>query len=280
MRAQRTLGEGIGWRGELALAIERRRSLGFVELIAEDYFDHPLPQAIENLRERGVAIIPHGITLSLGGADLPDARRLAKLARLAERVEAPLVSEHLAFVHAGGLTSGHLLPVPRTQAALDIVVTNIRKARQVLGVPLAVENIAPLVEWPDAELSEGAFLRAVLEQTDSLLLLDIENLYANSINHGVDPITFLSEIPLQRLAYVHIAGGHLHEGTWHDTHTSPVADEVLTLLSELASRVVVPGVMLERDDRFPGIAELHAELDAIAAAVARGARRREAVHVP
>jgi uncharacterized protein (UPF0276 family) len=273
------LGTGIGWRPELALAIDRRPDLGFVELIAEDFSDRPLPDAIELLRQRGVRLIPHGSSLSLGGAEPPDPARQAALGRLAQRVGAPLVSEHLSFVRAGGMESGHLLPLPRRRDALEVVIANVRAARAGLPVPLALENVATLFEWPGAEMDEAVFLRTVLEETDTLLLLDIENVYANARNHGFDATAFLDSLPLERIAYVHIAGGVEHNGTWHDTHTYPVAEEVLDLLAELSARTPLPGVMLERDDNFPGETELNAELDAIAAAVARGARRREGCHV-
>jgi uncharacterized protein (UPF0276 family) len=269
------LGEGIGWRPELALAIDRRAGPGFVELIAEDFFDRPLPMALEQLRSRGVALVPHGISLSLGSAGEPDVARLQCLERLARRVGAPLVSEHLSFVRAGELESGHLLPLPRTREALDVVIANVRLAQKALSVPLALENVANLFEWPGAEMSEATFVRTVLEETDALLLLDIENVYANARNHGFDASKYLDELPLERIAYIHIAGGIEHSGTWHDTHTHPVASEVLELLTELSSRAQLPGVMLERDDRFPTEAELHDEMSTIAAAVARGAALRQ-----
>lgn len=261
------------------MAIDRRPGLGFVELIAEDFIDRSLPDTLEVLRQRGVQLIPHGISLSLGGAELPDPTRLAALGQLAVRVGAPLVSEHLSFVRAGGLESGHLLPLPRRGDALEVVIANVRAARAALPVPLALENVATLFEWPGAEMDEAAFLRTVLEETDTLLLLDIENVYANARNHGFVATAFLDELPLERIAYVHIAGGVEHNGTWHDTHTYPVAKAVLDLLTQLSARTPLPGVMLERDDNFPTEADLNAELDAIAAAVARGAKRREKCHV-
>ena len=272
------LGEGVGWRPELALAIDRRPGLGFVEVIAEDFFGSALPPAVERLRERGVTVVPHGIGLSLGGAEPPHPERLAALAALARRVQAPLVSEHLAFVRAGGVESGHLLPLPRTREALDVVVANVRAAQEALPVPLALENVAGLFEWPGAEMDEATFLAEVLERADVLLLLDVENVYANCRNHGADPGAFLDRLPLERLAYVHVAGGVERDGLYHDTHTYPVPAPVLDLLEELSARAEVPGTLLERDDRFPDDAELYAELDDIAAAVGRGASRRGACH--
>src|SRR4051812_17455641 len=124
------LGLGIGWRPEIALTIDRRRDLGFVELLAEDFDPtRPLPRPVEQLRDRGVRVIPHGVSLSLGGAEPIDPRRVERLARLAQRVNAPLVSEHIAFVRAGGNETGHLLPLPRTRAALDVLVENVLAAK-------------------------------------------------------------------------------------------------------------------------------------------------------
>ena len=269
------LGLGIGWRPELALSIDRRHDLGFVEVVAEDIAANaPLPVPIEQLRGRGVAVIPHGLTLSLGGTERLDEARLRHLERLAARLDAPLVSEHVAFVRGGGHETGHLLPLPRTREALEVVVANVRQAKRVLSVPLALENIATLFEWPYPEMDEATFFTEILEQADVLLLLDLENVYANARNHGADAVEFLDRLPLERIAYVHVAGGIQRDGVYHDTHAHNVPKGVLDLLAELCARVPVPGVMLERDDHFPAQNELHAELDRISAAMARGAERR------
>lgn len=269
------LGLGVGWRPELALAIDRDRRLGFVEILAEDFDpNRPIPPAIDHLRERGVRIVVHGVGLSLGGAARPERRRLDLLARLAERLDAALISEHIAFVRADGIESGHLLPLPRTREALDVLVENAREAMEALPVPLALENIASLVEWPGAEMDEAAFLAELVERNGVGLLLDIANVHANARNHGGDPLAFLDRAPLTSLAYVHVAGGVEREGIYHDTHTAPVSYPVLELLEELAARIAIPGILLERDDHFPDGDELRAELDAIAAAAARGEARR------
>lgn len=247
-----------------------------MELIAEDLSDRDsLPAPIQRLRERGIVLIPHGVSLSLGGSERPDPRRLAALGRLAERLRAPLVSEHIAFVRAGGIESGHLLPLPRSRTALEVLVANIREAKESLPVSLALENVATLFEWPHAEMDEATFLTEVLEQADVPLLLDIENVYANARNHRWDAMSYLDRLPLDRVAYVHVAGGIERHGLYYDTHAHPVPQGVLDLLEELCARVEVPGVMLERDDQFPSEAELVAELDAIAAAVHRGNLRRQ-----
>jgi uncharacterized protein len=277
MTTSSPLGLGIGWRYALAAAIDRRADLGFVEILAEDFFHlDALPPALTRLHERGLMIVPHGVGLSLGGAAPIDPWRIEALAKLARLAQAPLVSEHLAFVRAGGLETGHLLPLPRTREMLDIVVENIHQAEAELPVPIALENIATLFEWPGAEMDEAAFISEILQRTEALLMLDIENVYANARNLGSNALEFLDKLPLQKIAYVHVAGGSEGGGMYHDTHAQPVPEGVLELLEELCARVAVPGVMLERDDRFPAEAELNAELDAIVAAQHRGQLRRTA----
>ena len=193
-----------------------------------------------------------------------------RLAALATRLGAPFVSEHICFVRAAGVEAGHLLPIPRTRVALDVLVENVLEAKKRLPVPLALENIATLFDWPEGEMDEATFLTEALERTDTLLLLDIANVWSNARNLSGDAAALLDRLPLHRLAYVHVAGGVERNGLYHDTHTAAVPQGVLDLLSDLCARADPPGVMLERDDDFPPSEELNRELDAIAAAVALG----------
>src|SRR2546430_4138206 len=213
-----SLGLGIGWRPELALAIERREALGFIEVTAENVQLDDIPPALTRMVTRGVPVIVHGLSLSLGGAERPDPRRLDHLARVAERLRARLVSEHLAFVRADGLEAGHLLPVPRTREALEVIVDNVAWARRLLPFPLALENIATLVEWPGAEMGEGSFPAALLGRTDTGLLFDVSNLYANTRNAAWDPATPSARRPPARAALTRIAGGTMRDDLYHDTH--------------------------------------------------------------
>lgn len=268
------LGTGIGWRPEIAEGIEALPGIDWVEVVAEDICPGRLPESLRRLRERGTTVVPHGVSLGLGGAEHPDAGRLAALAERAEELGAPLVTEHIAFVRAGGMEAGHLLPVPRTRDALDVLCANVRTAQDALPVPLAVENIAALVSWPDEELTEGQFLAELVERTGVRLLIDVANLHTNHVNRGEDPARALDELPLEALAYVHVAGGVRRDGVWHDSHGHPVTQPVLDVLAELCARTVPPGVLLERDEHFPPLAELAGELDAI-----RGVLGDAAAHV-
>ncbi|HEV8567105.1 MAG TPA: DUF692 domain-containing protein [Actinoplanes sp.] len=260
-------GVGIGWRPEIAGFVAALPGLRFAEVVAESVHAHgDLPAGLGDLRDRGVAVVPHGVKLSLGGAEPVEAARVEHLAAAADRLGAPLVSEHIAFVRAGGVEAGHLLPVPRSREAVDAVVANVKRTQASLDVPLALEPIAALFDWPDDELDEGDFLTEILERTDALLLLDVANVYANALNRGTDPVALFDRVPLDRIAYVHVAGGAAHDGIYHDTHTDAVPPPVLDLVTELCRRHRPPAVMLERDGDYPPAAELRDELDAIAKA--------------
>lgn len=284
-----SLGTGIGWRPEIAEAIESMPGIDWVEVVAENICPGHLPEGLTRLLDRGITVVPHGVALGLGGADRPDPARLAALAERATALAAPLVTEHIAFVRAGGpltgsprLEAGHLLPVPRTRDALDVLCENVRIAQDALPVPLALENIAALLAWPPGyeELTEGAFLAELVERTGVRLLIDVANLHTNHVNRGEDPVTALDELPLEAIAYVHVAGGVERDGVWHDSHAHPVSQPVLDVLAELCARVSPPGVLLERDEDFPAPAALAAELAAIRGVLAAApATAKEAHHV-
>ncbi|MCD2190891.1 DUF692 domain-containing protein [Actinomycetospora soli] len=261
-------GVGIGWRPEIDRTVEGLVDGGaadFVEVVAEDLRPDALPASLARLRARGVTVLPHAVSLSLGGAEDLRTDRVDHLAAVAGALDAPLVSDHVCFVRAGGLESGHLLPVPRTRDALAVLVENVHVAQDRLPVPLALENIAALVAWPDAELTEGAFLAELCARTDAGLVLDVANLHACAVNLAQDPARVLDDLPLERVAYVHAAGGATDgDGLYHDTHAHPLGPAVLDLLADLLARCaavgVRPGVLLERDDRYPADAELAGEL--------------------
>ncbi|MFF1293689.1 MULTISPECIES: DUF692 domain-containing protein [unclassified Streptomyces] len=271
------LGTGIGWRPEIADAVERMPGIDWVEAVAENVCPGHLPESLLRLRERGVTVVPHGVSLGLGGADRPDEDRLTALAERATALGSPLVTEHIAFVRAGGpltasprLEAGHLLPVPRTRDALDVLCENVRIAQAALPVPLAVENIAALISWPGEEMTEGQFLYELADRTGVRLLIDVANLHTNHVNRGEDPAEALADLPLEAIAYVHVAGGFERDGVWHDSHAHPVPRPVLDILTDLASRVSPPGVLLERDENFPEPSELEGELTAIRGALEKG----------
>lgn len=260
------LGTGIGWRPEIADAVEAMAGIDWVEAVAENLCPGHLPESLLRLRERGVTVVPHGVSLGLGGADRPAEDRLTALAERAEALHSPRHRAHRVRPRGRRadrlplLEAGHLLPVPRTRDALDVLCENVRIAQSALPVPLAVENIAALIAWPGEELTEGQFLYELADRTGVSLLIDVANLHTNHVNRGEDPTKALAELPVEAIAYVHVAGGFERDGVWHDSHAHPIPDTVLDILTNLASRVTPPGVLLERDDNFPEAEELEREL--------------------
>ena len=281
------LGTGIGWRPEIAEDIARLPGIDWVEVVAENVCPGHVPDALLRLRERGTTVVPHGVSLGLGGAERPDPERLSALAERAEALGSPLVTEHIAFVRAGGpltgspaIEAGHLLPVPRTRDALDVLCDNVATAQAALPVPLALENIAALISWPGEEMTEGQFLAELVERTGVRLLIDVANLHTNHVNRDEDPAKALDELPTEAIAYVHVAGGVERDGVWHDSHAHPVTQPVLDVLAELCARTTPPGVLLERDEDFPAAEELAGELDAIRAVTAAGVTATDAAPAP
>jgi len=258
---------GISWRPQLALAIERLADLDFVEYMPGESNWQAVLGALGRLRTRGVECLLHSTTLSLGGAQEPTLPAIKKLCSAAEQVGASLISDHIAFVRSTIYETGHLLPVQRTQQMIDVMVENIKLAQTHLNRPLALENIATLFDWPHVEMDEARFVSEIINRTNCSLLLDVSNLFANSVNSNFDPLEYMRRFPLEHLAYVHVAGGRYREGLYHDTHADPIPKDVLKLLRHLARLIDIPKVMIEIDYNFPGEAELRRQLDSITEAV-------------
>lgn len=255
-------GAGIGWRPELSASIACLADLSFVEIIAESFWHcMQLPESLQCLRNRDISIVPHGISLGLAGADYPDRDHLRRLASLARTLEAPCVSEHVAFVRANGIESGHLMPVPRNEDSLTVLIENTKMAMDILQRPLALENIASRVEPPGSTMPEGDFFHKLVDRTGCWLLLDLENLHARARSHHFNPIEQLASFPLHRVAYLHLAGGIEHHGEYHDTHDQPVGDETLAILKVLQAKNPALAYCLERDGNWPRLSELSTEMD-------------------
>ncbi|WP_265442954.1 DUF692 family multinuclear iron-containing protein [Flexivirga meconopsidis] len=257
-------GTAVAWRPAVAGLVAQLAAAGdlhFTEVVAENIHLPAVDPRLESLAAGGTVVVPHGVSLGLADAARPDAARLRRLADLATHFGSPLVSEHVAFVracdtpdamHGDVLEAGHLLPPPRTRDSLAVLADNIRIAGEQLPVPLAVENIAAVMSWPEDELSEPEFLTELTELTDVGIVLDVANLYASAIARGTDPHADLHRFPLHRIAYVHVAGGRWESGFYLDTHADPVLRAVADLLTDLLETVAPasPGVLLERDEHL------------------------------
>lgn len=271
---------GLGWRPETAWLIDQRPRAAFSEVIAETVDPRRPPAALAAAIERGLVVVTHGVGLSLGGAEPPEKARVKRLAAVARTLRSPLVSEHVAFARAGGTELGHFLPVARSRAQLALLVDHVHRVMDALSVPLALENVAAPLTWPGDELAEADFLAELLDRTGAHLLLDVANLHANLVNHGGDAEATLARLPLDRVAYLHVAGGARIQVMWRDTHAHPIARPALALLTAVLARTGPRPILLERDHAFAGRAALEAELDQLEAVAAAAPVAASCVRVP
>jgi uncharacterized protein (UPF0276 family) len=200
----------------------------------------------------------HGLSLSLGGRDPLDETLLAKIRRLLDAHGIAIYSEHLSYCADGGHLYD-LMPIPFTDEAVHHVAGRIRQTQEILGQRIAVENVSYYAA-PGQAMREIDFINAVVAEADCDLLLDVNNIYVNSINHRYDAGAFLDALP-DRVAYIHVAG-HYDEAPdlKVDTHGAPVIDPVWRLLERAYARFGVKPTLIERDFNFPPLAELVAEV--------------------
>lgn len=265
-----TLGIGLGLRRELAQDIfEHSDRIDWLEFVPENYMS--LGGAAKERLHAANSLYPlvsHGINLSVGSTDDINQEYIASLKKMLDAVDSPWWSDHLCFTSFGGVYMHDLLPLPFSRDAVKHVAQRARVMQEMVGRPFLFENISFYMNMPGAELTEAQFLSEVLEQSDCGLLLDVNNVYVNSLNHGFDPYEFLDQIPLERTVQIHIAGHSNKESIVIDTHGAPVVQPVFELLRYVLERTSVNAVMLERDQNFPEFAELLAELDQIRSVVA------------
>ncbi len=214
--------------------------------------------------------VVHGLSLSLGGPAPLDEYFLERARRFLDAHGVRFYTEHLSYTG----DEGHLydlMPIPFTEEAVRHVAGRIRRAAEILERPIAVENVSYYAA-PGQEMAEADFLRAVLEEADCGLLLDVNNVYVNAVNHGYDPDEFLAALPGDRVVYLHVAGHYVEaEDLRVDTHGADVADPVWGLLDRTYARFGVIPTLLERDFNIPPLAQLQRELDII-----RGLQKRHA----
>lgn len=261
-------GAGLGFRRELIGALQSGvpQAIDFFELAPENWACTGGRSAaqLRAFTER-YPFVCHGLSLSLGGADPLDMALLHSTRDFMRAHGISLYTEHLSWCTSGGHLYD-LLPLPMTEEAVRWTADRIARVQDVLGQRIGVENVSRYIDPPGAEMGEADFVRAVVERADCLLHLDVNNLYVNSRNFGFDALQYLGDLPLARVAYMHVAG-HAQEpdGLLVDTHGAAVIDPVWTLLAQAFERIghVVP-TCLERDFNFPDLGVLAAEVGQIA----------------
>jgi len=252
---------GIGLRApHVGYVKAQRPPVAWFEVHSENYFAEGGP-AIASL-ERIRADYPlslHGVGLSLGSTDPLSRAHLAKLASLIARVEPALVSEHLSWSGVGGRHFNDLFPLPCTDEAVAHVCSRVAEVQDILGRVIALENVSSYVGFADSDIAEWEFVAAVVARTGCKLLLDVNNVYVNAVNHGFDAETYLAAMPGDAVAEIHLAGFDARGPCLIDTHGARVAPEVWGLYRSAIERFGARPTLIEWDVDIPEFSVLETE---------------------
>ncbi len=257
------LGVGIGFREKFRSDIFLNRgNIDFLEITSDHYLD-ATPRKLEELEllRQHFPLIPHSLELSLGSAEGVDEEYLEQLAELTVRIQPPWFSDHICFTKSNGIKIGHLAPVPYTKESLRVLVRNIETVKKRISTPLILENITYNLQFPSSEMSEREFISTLLEQTDCGMLLDVTNLYINSMNLGYDWRYFLDSLPLERVIQLHFVGSQRHGKRFIDAHANKTEEEIWNVFDEVCVRCDIKGAILERDEDFPPFVEILKEVE-------------------
>jgi len=255
------LGVGIGLRvPHYNHILTNKPQVDWFEIISENYMCdggrplHILDQILEQYQ-----VIQHGVSMYFGSTDRLNRDHLKRLKNLVKRTMTPFLSDHLCWGSVDGTYSHDLLPMPYTFAAAKLTAQHIREARDFLEVPICVENVSSYAEFHASEMTEWEFLREVVERADCGVLLDVNNIYVSSKNHGFNPYDYINSVPHDCVGQIHIAGHTKYEKYILDTHDHPVLDPVWKLYEHALNLCGPTNTLLEWDAHIPSFQEVHDE---------------------
>jgi uncharacterized protein (UPF0276 family) len=255
------LGVGVGFRKpHVAQVLRERPGMDWFEIISENYFAEGGIQrtTLEALRA-AYTIVPHGVSLSIGGDDPLDADYLRRLRDLTQRINAPWCSDHLCWTGVAGIDLHDLLPLPYNRETLAHVVERVRRVQGELELPFLLENPSSYLEYRESTMTEWEFLSEVAENADAGLLLDVNNVFVSAYNHGFDPRLYIERIPADRVVQIHLAG-HTDRGSYLlDTHSDHVHPAVWDLYRTTLLRCGPTSTLIEWDESIPPFEVLSAE---------------------
>lgn len=258
------LGFGLGLRVDhYESFLAGHPAVDWLEALTENYLV-PGGKPLHNLtriRERYPMVL-HGVSMSIGSTEPLDRQYLDQLKALAARIDPAWISDHLCWTGVAGKNLHDLLPLPYTDEALAHIVERVRAVQDILGRRILLENVSSYVSFRDSRMTEWQFLRAVAEEADCLILLDVNNIYVSSVNHGFDPYEYLNSMPVERVQQIHLAGHQNHGDYLIDTHDQAIPDPVWDLYGAAVRRFGRVSTMIERDANVPPLADLLSELDA------------------
>ncbi|MCF7991597.1 MAG: DUF692 domain-containing protein [Thiohalocapsa sp.] len=260
-------GAGIGLRlCHIDEVLRQRPPIPWMELLADN---HLAEGGLTALHVEALAslypLTLHCVGMNLAGTDPLDDDYLRRVLALRERSAAAWVSDHLCFTAVGGRRYHELLPFPYTDQSLRHVAARVHRIQEILGAPLVIENVSAYLRFSDSALGEAQFLSALCRDTDCRLLLDVNNVYVNAINHGEDAEAYLRALPFERVAEIHLAGFAPREDYLLDAHDRAVAAPVWDLYARVATRLSGVPTLIEWDNDIPPLPVLLAEADKVAA---------------
>jgi uncharacterized protein len=255
------LGVGVGLRTvHYPHILEKKPRVDFFEILSENYMNtggRPL-WVLDQVAER-YPIVMHGVSLSIGSVDPLNREHLENLKKLAARTKALWISDHLCWTGVAGRNTHDLLPMPLSEEALAHVVARVKTVSDFLERPLILENASTYAEFTTSSMTEWDFFSRLMEEADCGMLLDVNNVYVSSYNHGFDPVAYLDAVPPERVVQYHLAG-HTNKGTHIiDTHNDYVIDEVWKLYAHSVKRTGNVATLLEWDADIPEFEIVHAE---------------------
>jgi uncharacterized protein (UPF0276 family) len=252
------LGAGIGLRvAHYDHILEKKPEVEWFEIIAENYLvegGKPL-RVLDQILEQ-YQVIMHGVSLYFGSPEKPNRDHLKKLKALVRRTGTPWMADHLCWGSVDGTYTHDLLPLPYTKATIKAASEKIRYVQDTLEIPIAVENLSSYATFSASTMTEWEFLNEVVEAANCGILLDVNNVYVSSQNHGFDPKKYIDAVPADRVAQIHIAGHCRMEDIIIDTHDRAPIPEVWKLYDHALKRIGHTPTLLEWDARIPSFQEV------------------------
>lgn len=253
------IGVGINYRSEISDDVIRHLDkIDFIEINTERFFGAQNYIQLNQITN-ALPVVLHGLTLSIGTSDqaIP-SNYLQNLSQTLGKIDCKWFSEHIAVTNVNGVEIRSLMPVEFTQKSVETIVAKSKQIMKISNKPFLLENITYYYSMPTSNMNELSFINEVVEKANCGILLDLNNLYVNSINHKYDPYQFLDLLPLERVVEVHLAGCDYIHDMLVDTHASTVRNEVLSLFEYLCKKTLINGVVIERDaklDNFDALME-------------------------